>query len=255
MRIFFLADSGEPSPRPGERVVLDREESHHALTVLRRAERDPVGLVDGNGGRYTARLVDRDGKRAVLEILTAEQDETEVAAPRLCLACGVVKGRHWEWVLEKAVELGVHRIVPLLTEFGVVEPRDGRRDRWLAVMRSALKQSHRAWLPELDEPCTLAAFLKERPAGPLWFGAVPDERTAPAAEPAAAAGLPWLAVAVGPEGGWSPSERADLLGAGATMLDLGPHVLRTETAAAAGLVVLQGLRRRAILDTAAPGGI
>lgn len=255
MRVFFLAPDQAGPPRPGARVVLDREESHHALTVLRRAERDPVALVDGEGGRFTARLADRDGKLAVLEILTSAHDESEVAAPRLCLACGVVKGRHWEWVLEKSVELGVHRLVPLLTEHGVVEPREGRRERWLAVMRAALKQSHRAWLPELDEPATLAAFLKERPAGPLWFGAVPDERLAEPAEPAAPAAAAWLTAAVGPEGGWSSAERAALLGSGAEVLDLGPHVLRTETAAAASLVVLQGLRRRALLDSGGPAGI
>ena len=176
MRQFFLALDGDAVPAAGDMVCLDRDESHHALTVLRRHDRDPVTLVDGRGHRLTARLAGKSGKLAQLEILTVSFDDREQAAPRLCLACGVVKGRRWEWVLEKAVELGVHRITPLLTEHGVVEPREGRRERWLAILRAALKQSGRCWLPELDEPQAVAEFLAGREPGPLWFGAVPQER-------------------------------------------------------------------------------
>lgn len=242
MRQFFLAVDGDAVPAAGETVCLDRDESHHALTVLRRHDRDPVALVDGRGHRLTARLAGKSGKLAQLEILAVTFDEDEQAAPRLCLACGVVKGRRWEWVLEKAVELGVHRITPLLTEHGVVEPREGRRERWLAILRAALKQSGRCWLPELDEPQGLAEFLRGREPGPLWYGAVPQEREGALADPVAAEGAGWLTVAIGPEGGWSPEERSALVAAGALAMDLGPHVLRTETAAAAGLVRLQVVR-------------
>ncbi len=259
MRQFFLAADGAAPPAPGQHVLLDRDESHHALTVLRKGDRDPVELVDGRGWRLTARLAGKDGKLAKLEILAVSRDDDEQAAPRLALACGVVKGRRWEWVLEKAVELGVHRITPLLTEHGVVEPREGRRERWLLVLRAALKQSGRCWLPELDEPQGLTEWLRGREGGPLWYGAVPAEREAlaavPAAAPAADSGTAWLTVAIGPEGGWSADERAALAAAGALPVDLGPHVLRTETAAAAALTLLQAARGRAILDSAAPGGI
>ncbi|MFN2371115.1 MAG: 16S rRNA (uracil(1498)-N(3))-methyltransferase [Candidatus Krumholzibacteriia bacterium] len=245
MRQFFLATVGAP-PAAGQHVLLDRDESHHALTVLRRGDRDPVGLVDGRGLRLTARLAGRDGKLARLEILTVAHDEAEQAAPRLWLACGVVKGRRWEWVLEKAVELGAHRITPLLCEHGVVEPREGRRERWLGVLRAALKQSGRAWLPELDEPQSLADWLAGGGDWRLFYGAVPAERDAVAAEPTATAADAWLAAAIGPEGGWAPAERTALQDAGAAVLDLGPHVLRTETAAAAALALLQAVRRRAV---------
>ena len=254
MRQFFLERDDDREPRPGDRVTLDREESHHVLTVLRKGDDAPVGLVDGRGWRLTARLVDRARKLATLEVLGAERDAAEDAPPRLHLACGVVKGRRWEWVLEKAVELGAHRITPLLTEHGVVEPRDRRRERWLAVLRGALKQSRRCRLPVLDEPIDPAGFLAARGEGPLWFGAVPDERGGVTPAPEAPETAAWLTVAVGPEGGWSSAERQDLVAAGAQPLDLGPHVLRTETAAAAGLVVLQGLRRT-VLDRPAGGGI
>jgi 16S rRNA (uracil1498-N3)-methyltransferase len=245
VRQFFLATDGAV-PTAGQHVLLDRDESHHALTVLRRDDRDPVELVDGRGHRLTARLAGRDGKLARLEILAVTRDDAEQAPPRLWLACGVVKGRRWEWVLEKAVELGAHRITPLLCEHGVVEPRVGRRERWLGVLRAALKQSGRAWLPELDEPQPLADWLACGGARRLFFGAVPSERDAVAAEPDAAAAGAWLAAAIGPEGGWATAERAALGDAGAAVLDLGPHVLRTETAAAAALALLQAARRRAL---------
>ena len=246
MRQFFLALDGDAVPAVGDMVCLDRDESHHALTVLRRHDRDPVTLVDGRGHRLTARLDGKSGKLAQLEILTVTFDDDEQAAPRLCLACGVVKGRRWEWVLEKAVELGVHRITPLLAEHGVVEPREGRRERWLSILRAALKQSGRCWLPELDEPQGVLEFLAGREQGPLWFGAVPEEREGLVADPVAAECAGWLTVAIGPEGGWSADERGALVGAGALALDLGPHVLRTETAAAAALVRLQVVRSRAV---------
>lgn len=243
MRQFFLAGGG-PVPAVGQHVLLDRDESHHALTVLRKGDRDPVELVDGCGHRLTARLDGKDGRLARLEILAVVRDDAEQAAPRLWLACGVVKGRRWEWVLEKAVELGAHRLTPLLCEHGVVEPREGRRERWLGVLRAALKQSGRAWLPQLDEPQAVADWLRLRDDWQLFYGAVPVERAAGTPEPAAAAASGWLVAAIGPEGGWAPGERAALAAAGALPLDLGPHVLRTETAAAAALTLLQAVRRR-----------
>ena len=78
--------------------------------------------------RLAARAAGRDGRLARIEIVAVREDPAEDGAPRLRLACGVVKGRRWEYALEKAVELGVHEIVPLLSEHGVVEPGRGRRE-------------------------------------------------------------------------------------------------------------------------------
>lgn len=243
MRQFFLAQ--DDLPVPGDLVTLDSEESHHLLKVLRGGDGEDLHLVDGRGHRLTARSAGRTGRLARLEILDVVADPHEAALPRLRLACGVVKGRRWEYALEKAVECGAHAVVPLLTEHGVVEPREGRRDRWQTVLRSALKQSGRCLLPELAEPVDLEGFLAEVGPGVLAYGAVPLERGA-----APAQGLPvpegeppaWLTVMVGPEGGWTDAERRSLAAAGALPLDLGPHVLRTETAAVAALVLAQQWR-------------
>ena len=248
MRQFYLEMDEGSLAQPGQTVALDRDESHHLFTVLRGGRDLTLNLTDGKGRRYTARPAGKDRRIALVEILTVTEDRTEMTPPLLELVCAVIKGKRFEWALEKAVELGVHRITPLITEHGVIEPGSGRRQRWLTIMKSALKQSGRCWLPQLREPATLAEALPAATGGLTLFGAVPgedvdtrpwwsllDEPPRPVADS--------LVLCIGPEGGWSHEERDLLAGRGAIPVDLGPHVLRTETAAAAGLSALQTLRQ------------
>lgn len=251
MRQFYLQPDPAGPPQAGDVVTLDREESHHLKTVLRGGRSDRIGLVDGRGLRFDGRLLAPTGAAARVEILAVLRDETELREPHLVLGCAVVKGKRFEWALEKAVELGAHRIVPLVTERGVIEPGAGRQERWLSILRSGLKQSGRSWLPELSEPVSPQAAVADAAAGTVLFGAVPDE-----IDGADERSLSWLrllegkpplpppilAVLIGPEGGWTGRERDCLLQAGAIPVHLGEHVLRTETAAAAGLFALQAIR-------------
>lgn len=249
MRQFYLELADGAVCAPGDTVTLDRDESHHLATVLRGGRDTVLNLVDGRGHRLTATPAGQDGKCARLRIETVTADPAENRAPQLVLLCAVVKGRHFEWALEKAVELGAHRIVPLRCEHGVIDPREGKQSRWVTIMKSAVKQCGRSWLPELAAPQTVAAALQGAVGATLMFGAAPWET--PRAEvrhwtallgekppvlPAA------LGFCVGPEGGWSPAE-LDLLVAHAQPVSLGPHVLRAETAAAAGLTALQTIRQ------------
>ena len=245
MRQFFLVTDPDRPPRVGDTVTLDAEEGRHLKTVLRGGREATLVLVDGRGLRMTARALP-GGKSTLLEILSVEDALDENASPRLVLACAVIKGRRFEWVLEKAVELGAHRIIPLRTGRGVVEAGPGKGQRWDAILNSALKQSGRAYLPDLGETADLAAVLADRESGPVLFGAVPGETEAgpwtdllaerPDPPPAA------LTLLIGPEGGWTPDERSLLIERGARPVVLAPHVLRTETAALAGLTALQALR-------------
>jgi len=246
MRQFFLATDPSRPPRAGDRVTLDPEETRHLRTVLRGGRDAELVLVDGRGLRMTARAAAGAGPD-VLEILTVRTDPGETAPPRLVLACAMVKGRRFEWVLEKAVELGAHAVVPLRTERGVVEAGGGRRSRWESILKSALKQSGRATLPDLPPPAAPDEVLAGAAGEPVLYGAVPGEAAAvpwtdllaevPSATPAS------LTLLVGPEGGWSDGERTRLEAGGARPVGLGPHVLRTETAALVGLAALQALRR------------
>ncbi len=254
MHRCFVATSPGPPLRAGDRVTLDLDESRHVRTVLRTAPGAVVALTDGRGHALQGVLEAPDHHRCVVRITAVETAAAEVAAPLLHLACAVVKGRRFEYALEKAVELGAHTITPLLTERGVVDPGAGRLDRWHGLLVAALKQSGRCHLPGLHPPASPQAVLAAAP-GEVWFGSAPLDsppaapRTLLQAAVEAGArrrdGAPApgeLLLLIGPEGGWSPAELALFAARGARPLALGPHVLRTETAAAAGLTALQFLR-------------
>jgi 16S rRNA (uracil1498-N3)-methyltransferase len=251
VRQFFLETDPEHPPRPGDIVSLDPTESHHLGTVLRGGREPRLDLVDGRGLRMTGRPAGRQGKLARVEILTSARDPEESRAPQLVLACAVVKGRRFEWMLEKAVELGAHRIHPLLTAQGVIDPRPGKRSRWRSLLVAALKQSRRSWLPHLTAPQTLDQVRREFPDALVFWGATADD-TADGRVPvgikttleemATARAPATLLLLVGPEGGWSRAERTLLSGDACHPVSLGPHVLRTETAAVVGLGFLQALR-------------
>jgi len=149
VRQFYLETDPDHLPRPGDTVTLDQAESHHLFTVLRGGRDPQLDLVDGRGHRLTGMPLGKEGKRAQVKILTCDTDAAEFLEPRLVLACAVVKGRRFEWALEKAVELGAHEILPLVTDLGVIDPRSGKQDRWRSLMIAALKQSRRSWLPLL----------------------------------------------------------------------------------------------------------
>lgn len=257
MRRFYF--ESERVPQVGDVVGLDKDESHHLLHVLRGEEGRGVEITDGAGSLLAGILVGREGKIARVEITGVVTAVEEVAEPRLVVACAVVKGKRFEFMVEKAVELGAHVIIPLKCDRGVIDPRDGKLDRWRGVLVGALKQSDRCCLPELAALSTPAAVVATA-RGPCFYGAVPvaGQRSLSATTAAARAArrreageaLPAsLTVLIGPEGDWSTAEAAALRQS-ATALDLGPHVLRTETAALAGLVALQEIRRAWRLDPA-----
>jgi 16S rRNA (uracil1498-N3)-methyltransferase len=256
VRRFFLdLAASTPTPRVGEVVTLGAEESHHLTHVLRADAGREVELTDGRGHVLQGQVVARDAGVARLRITGVTARAQELAPPLLNLACAVVKGKRYEFALEKAVELGAHRIVPLRCEHGVVDPRAGKKERWQTLLVAALKQSQRCWLPALTEAAGLGATLGIAD-GPCYFGAAPgdvpgqpvqtgvalaiDAANRCAAGTAAPASLTFF---IGPEGGWTTAELALLVRAGAVPVTLGPHLLRAETAACAGLVVLQAIRQ------------
>jgi len=175
VRQFFLDTTGQGLPAPGDTVVLDPDESHHLFTVLRGGRDSQLHLVDGRGYRLSGVSVGRRGKCALVKVEVVTEDSRESRAPQLVLACAVVKGKRFEWALEKAVELGVHRIVPLRCEHGVIDPREGKQSRWLSLMKSAVKQCGRSWLPSLAAPQTVAEALTSGLASECFFGAAPWE--------------------------------------------------------------------------------
>lgn len=225
-----------PDAVHGRRLVLPPDEARHATRALRHEPGDEIWVVDGAGRRHRVRLEQAGEEKAVGTILETEEDAGEPAY-HLTLGLGLLKKRsRYETFLEKAVELGAARVIPLRTRYA--ERDELRRERAERLLRAALKQSGRSRLPRLDAPASLSDALDDAPqptAGPTFLahrrGGASDPSLAEALEDAPSTGR--LRVLVGPEGGFSDSEVEAAEAAGATVVSLGPRRLRAETAALA----------------------
>lgn len=223
-------------------VRLDGPEAHHLAKVMRLPAGETVELFDGAGLVVTAEII-TVGKRDVsLTIRHAERFPPPVT--RLVLAAAVPKGDRFDWLVEKATELGVTELIPLRTARGVVDPRDSKLDRLRQGVIEACKQARRAWKMELS-PVTDFTTLLGQP-GPLIVADPTGEpvtdlgRTLPQA--------PAVTLAVGPEGGWTEPEIAAARAAGAVVISLGDNILRVETAAMV-LATLWQFRSRAATES------
>jgi 16S rRNA (uracil1498-N3)-methyltransferase len=227
--------------RVGEELALPDDVSAHLLRVLRLQEGDACVLFNGDGHDYDARI-EAVGKRGARATVLAARRVGNESPFRITLLQGIARGERMDWILQKATELGVHRILPATSDRSEVKLDAQRAQKrlahWRGVVVSACEQSGRAWLPEVAEPQPLA----QAAAAGGGCGYILD--------PAADAGLLSLrdgpagacTIAIGPEGGWSPRDRDQLLAAGYTGLRLGPRILRTETAGIAAIAALQALR-------------
>lgn len=214
--------------------VLDEADTHHLTAVLRLRDGEMVVAGDGAGRWAPCRM--RIGPRpgATLERVGAVET-TEAAAPTLTVAFAPVKGDRPEWVVQKLTELGVDRIVPILTARSVVRWQGERGtkavERLRRVAREGAAQSRRAWLPEVAAVSSLASLAD--------LTGVPTTMASPGGSPP---DLSRPVVAVGPEGGWDPAE----LEAGFETVGLGSTILRAETAAIAAGTLLCALRQHLI---------
>lgn len=221
-----------PEPPTGGRFRLDAEESKHLVRASRHGVGDLVEVFDGRGFATAARVVEA-GKTAVLE---AEGPPLPDRPADVVIEIGVAvpKGDRFDWLVEKAVELGVARIVPLATARSVVDPRGTKLDRLRRAIVEASKQSGRSRLMELGAPERLSEFL-DRGRGVQLL-----------ADPAGASPADWPAIragdlvrlVVGPEGGLTDDETARARGLGWTPVGLAAPILRVETAAVAGAAAI-----------------
>lgn len=216
----------------GQTVAISSEESHHALTVLRLKKGDVVRLFDGQGGSATGVFVYTQKKAALVEI---RESYNEALGPlaRLTLAVAPPKSSRQAVLVEKCTELGLGRMLPLVTERGVVQPTSALVERWRRKVIEACKQCGRAWVSEIASPAGLHDVLSR--LGPEEHVAI-AHRGAGAIPLAAwsrdAAGSP-TTILIGPEGGWSPGELRQAAAARCPSVLLGEATLRVETAAIA----------------------
>lgn len=226
---FFL---GTP-PREG-RAVLDGDEARHLTRVLRARIGDEVVLFDGTGTAWPARVAGVHRDRVDLET-TATLVDPPHPGPAVTLAVALPKGERQKWLVEKLTELGVDRLVPLVTARGVAEATASARARLERGVIEACKQCGRNRLMEIGEPQSLSSLLAAVGDAELI---VADPGGKPLAHPRAAGVAGGVLALVGPEGGFTPEELAAATAAGAVRTTLGPHILRVETAAIAVAALL-----------------
>ena len=224
---------------PGEPCTLRGEPANHVARVLRLNVGDAITVFDGEGAEYIARIA--AVSRGEVHIVLGERRANERESPlRLTLAQGISRGERMDWVVQKAVELGVTRIVPVLTERSVVRldaaQAHSKQRHWSAIAVSACEQSGRAQLPQIAAAVPLAVWLAGLPPGGLRVLPSPDGAAGLASLPPL---IREVLVLIGPEGGLSDSEAAAAIGSGFRPVRLGPRVLRTETAAVVALALLQ----------------
>lgn len=229
-----------------DRMILDRAGSRHFFNVLRLRSGDAVTLFDGKGSSALFQIAkEATSSSAVLERV----GEVQLQSPPLChliLAACISKGSRMDWTIEKAVELGVSEVVPILSRNSVVrisDPADAedKRCRWERVATDAARQCGSDFIPKIALPQSFdKALARLSEISRIYAGALTDDavllRDALARDrnKARPESVTWM---VGPEGDFSPDELEALRSANANLVSLGKLVLRTETAAVYGLCV------------------
>ena len=215
---------------------INGDDARHLTRVLRVEEGQRFEISD-NHNVYLAEVEAARKERVLFR--TVEKLAVPAPPVHIRLYAALIKFDHFEWMVEKATELGVAEIVPfeaIRTERGLERAARKRVERWRRIALEASQQSRRDRLPEvrdtvkfeeaIDDPAALRVVLDEEPGGIPLISALPKERADAAA------------LLIGPEGGWADGEREAFVAAGWTRVSLGPLILRAETAALAGLAVL-----------------
>jgi 16S rRNA (uracil1498-N3)-methyltransferase len=221
-------DAGQPV------VTLDGDTSRHITGVLRMKTGDAVHLTDGRGQLLTAEITDDNKKKCDVRITASQL----IAAParKVTIGLSLLKNRsRFEWFLEKATEIGITEIIPLLSER--TERQHFRADRMKSVLVSALLQSQQVWLPVLQEPMALDTVLRDLHQQQKFIAHCTDtEKTSLAALADKNAGS--QAILIGPEGDFTPQEISAALQQGFIPVALGDTRLRTETAGVVAAALL-----------------
>lgn len=228
-----------------EQLALRGDEARHCREVMRRGPGDRVVVFDGTGTEAEAEILSADKDSVKLKSLLVNR--TAPPPARLTLGQAIPKGKNMDLIIQKATELGVSRIVPLLSERTVVqlagEDLGKKRDKWQRVAVEACKQCGQNWIPEVAEPQSVEKFVDGEGDGFRVVAAIDDS-----ARSLKAILAEWMenrenppnaaTVLIGPEGDFTPAEISRAVGAGFAPLTLGPIILRSETAAIHALSIL-----------------
>lgn len=212
------------------------DEARHLTRVL-RVEAGQKFEISDNRTAYLAEVVEARGERVIFRV---EQPIESTPPPaRITLCAALIKFDRFEWIVEKATELGVERILPVeavRSEKGLFKASRKRSERWERIARESSQQSRRTTLPEILPAARFEEALRMEGAVKLFL----EEATAPPLLRVLPDRVEAAALLVGPEGGWTDRERELAGGAGWSAVSLGPQVLRAETAAVAAIALIAG---------------
>lgn len=234
MARFFL-----PAAEWAEQPALTGDEARHLAQVLRMKVGERIVVFDGAGHRAAAEILSISRERVGLQL--GEISVSLAPLPRITLAQAIPKGKNMDLIVQKAVELGIAKIQPLVTRFTVVQPGDGKAEKWQRNALEACKQCGQDALPEVAEPLAFSHWIEtqaQQPGLKLIASLAPGARGLRTIlhEHPDTTEATWL---VGPEGDFSPEETAAALAAGFLPVSLGAIVLRVETATLHGLSALR----------------
>ncbi len=233
---FFISSSQVRE----DRITVTGEDVRHIASVLRMKTGDELLLCDGQGTDYRVRIIDAGKKEIRTEVVGSTR--RELAGPAITLGQGLPKSDKMDWIVQKATELGVSSIVPLVTERTIVKIRDEEKrvSRWQKICREAAMQSNRPDIPRVEPILRFSDFLRTLNSELGTLLLLPwEEGTTPIKNVLRAhSAVKDIIVLIGPEGGFAPSEAELARANGFHLVSLGPNILRTETAAISALAML-----------------
>ena len=238
MPVFFV----EPGAIHDNHITITGALGHHLVESLRIQSHEEIWLGEAGHARYRARVLKTERGRLTAEILSRSVAPPPTI-PRITVGLALIKSEHLDWAIQKATELGVARLVPLVTRRSVIRPRAERvskkTERWKSVAREAAQQSMRWDIPTVTEPEPFESWCEQEPVTScrilLWEngGVLFREKLRGKPRPES------VALAIGPEGGLTPEEVAHAQAHGFEPVSLGPRILRTESAVLAALAIVQ----------------
>ena len=231
MRRFYVPLTEKPS----ERFSFDREETRHIQKVLRLSEGDEINVFDGNGKEFRCVIEGFEKKTAHARILNQVEPTAPESSLNLDLGVTLTKGDKFDLVIQKAVELGVSSIIPLITIRAEVNPKNIERklERWRKIIVEASKQCGRATLMEISEPCDFEDFVKIVEGSKIMF----SERNGNSFSEIKPSNK--ITALIGPKGGWDDSEIELARKNDFQIVTFGGRILRAETAAISIASILQ----------------
>lgn len=214
-------------------IQLDEDTSKHMIGVLRMTKGEDVLLTDGKGGKARGQIIDDNRKRCVVQVQSIETGEEN--KPKVSIAISIIKNSsRFEWFLEKATEIGVNEIIPLLCER--TEKEKFRYERMQSILISAMLQSQQNWLPRLHEPTSFNAVIKSSlPEQKFIAHCLPNEKQQLSSLISHRSSL----ILIGPEGDFTESEIQLALKNNFVPVALGETRLRTETAGIVAATILK----------------